>query len=534
MKVGSLTLHQVLRADLKVDDLDALPERCRESVPLDTRPHPGRPPRGEGASADLPWPEGGWADHVRRLTAGYRDGSRSPKAVVEKVLEEAAALAALTPSVGPLCDVATEQALAEAAASERRWREGKPKGPLDGVPWAVKEQTAVRGLPRRSGTAYADPTPQSDDATAVARMRAAGLIAVGTTVMTELGMTPNGANPKRSMPRNPHATDRIAGGSSTGSGVAVATGLVPIALGVDGGGSIRIPSAINGVFGIKPTWGRISRSGDTSTGSVSHLGPLACGTVELAYALETMSGPDSEDPQTFAAPARSPGSFLAALGRGVRGMVIGVPESEWEFASEPVQRVGRAALAALEKEGATIVPVELELARHAPAIGCVVIAAEARASVRYDWKHHADEMGHDLQITFAVLETFNAVEFLDTMRLRAGLRRELAKTFRSVDLLALPSTTMVGAKVSDTDMRTGFLDTKVIDGLCRFSFLGNLTGLPALSAPVGVDGMGLPVGLQLVGDAWDEATVLAAAAHLERIGVAATRRPRFSVGGARA
>ena len=359
-------------------------------------------------------------------------------------------------------------------------------------------------------------------------MRAAGAITLGTTPMTEFGMTPNGSNSKRTMPRNPHGTDRFAGGSSTGSGVAVATGLVPFAHGADGGGSIRIPASINGVFGIKPTWGRVSRAGDFSGGSVAHIGPLAGGSVDLALALEAMSGHDGDDPQTFAAPHRAPGSFTAALGRGVRGMRIGVPDAEWADASEPVQRAGRAALAALEREGATLVNVELELAKYASAIGVVIIACEARAGLRAEWREHADDMGDDLQVTFSALDAFSAVEYLETCRLRTGLRREMARTFQDVDLVAMPSTVAAAAKVSDADMRTGFLDTKIIDGLCRFMFLGNLTGLPAASAPVGCDAAGLPVGLQLVGDAWDEATIFAALAHLERIGAAIPRRPRIS------
>jgi aspartyl-tRNA(Asn)/glutamyl-tRNA(Gln) amidotransferase subunit A len=241
-----------------------------------------------------------------------------------------------------------------------------------------------------------------------------------------------------------------------------------------------------------------------------------------------MSGPDPEDPQTFAAPHREAGSFLSALGGGVRGLVIGVPDSEWIDASEAVQRAGRAALAALEKEGAKLVPVRLELARHAQALGVVTIACECRASVREDWKRHADEMSSDLQVTFAALDAFGAVEYLDVQRLRTGLRRELARAFREIDVLALPTTVTGAVPVSETDMRTGFLDTKVIDGLCRFNFLGNLTGLPAVAVPVGVDGSGVPLSLQLVGDAWDEATILAVSAHLERIGAAAARRPRVS------
>lgn len=526
-RVGTLALERILRSDLRVDRLPQLGGELRGDVPLDTNAHPGRPPRA-AASEDLPLPGArGWAPSMTTLTAAYRTGRVSPREVVRRAIGEARRLSALSPTVGPIYEMAEEVALREAAASEERWRSGHPRL-FDGVPWVVKEQTAVRGLARRAGTSFLDPSPCAEDATAVARLRAMGAITLGTTTMTEFGMTTNGANPKRAMPRNPHDVNHLAGGSSTGSAVAVATGLVPFALGADGGGSIRIPASVNGVFGLKPTWGRVSRSGDITGGSVAHIGPIACSTVDLAHTLEALSGHDPADPQTFAAPRREGGSFVHALGRGVRGTVIGVVESEWNDASEPVQRAGRAALAALEKDGAVLVPLRLELAAFAASIGYVIIASEARAGLREEWLHHADEMGDDLQVSLAALDAFSAVEYLDACRLRSGLRREVARAFKTVDLIALPSTVSAAAKVSEADMRTGFLDTRVLDGLCRFAFLGNLTGLPALSAPVGCDAIGLPVGLQLVGDAWDEATVLAASAHLERIGAAVTRRPRIT------
>ena len=157
----------------------------------------------------------------------------------------------------------------------------------------------------------------------------------------------------------------------------------------------------------------------------------------------------------------------------------------------------------------------------------MTIACEARAALRKEWRDHAKEMSADLQISFAALDAFSALEYLDVARLRSGLRRELAHVFDTVDLLALPSAS--GAtKVTEAEMQSGFLDTKVLDALCRFMFLGNLTGLPSLSAPVGADTAGLPIGLQLIGDAWDEATVIAASAHLERTGVAVPRRPRVT------
>jgi len=527
-RIGGKALQRMLRKELGVDRLAALPDTFRNDLPLDTRPHPGRPPR-EMPSQDLPWPDAGWAPSSTRIAEAYRSGKVSPREVTARALAEARRLAALTPTVGPMCELAEESAMAEAAEAETRWREGRSRGPFDGVPWVVKEQLAVRGLAQRAGTAYIDPAPRNADATCVRRVRDTGAVTLGTTTMTELGMTPNGANPKRTMPRNPHRTDRLAGGSSTGSGVAVATGLVPFALGADGGGSIRIPAAMNGVFGIKPTWARVSRAGELGGGSVTHVGPLAGGSVDLARALEAMSGHDGDDPQTLAAPARAAGTFVSALGRGVRGLRIGVPDREWADATGDIQRAGREAIAALEKEGATLVPLDLPLATHASAIGVVIIACEARALMRAAWRLHADEMGEDLQVSFAVLDAFSAIEYLETCRLRSGLRREMARAFGDVDLVAMPSTTSAAAKVTDTDMRTGFLDTEVIDGLCRFAFLGNLTGLPAASLPVGVDGDGLPLGLQLMGDAWDEATILAASAHLERIGVARTPKPGVAV-----
>lgn len=523
-RIGGITLSRIYRSDLRIDRLAALPDERRGDIPLDTNVHPGRPPRSF-PSEELPPPSKSWAPTSTTLTELYRAGKISPREVARRALDEAQRLARLEPTVGPMYELAEQSALSEAEASEKRWRRGEALGFFDGVPWVVKEQLAVRGLARRIGTEFVDATAFSEDATTVGRMRAAGAITLGTTVMTEFGMTPTGVNPKRAMPRNPHDTGHIAGGSSTGTGVAIATGLVPVGIGGDGGGSIRTPSALSGVFGIKPTWGRVSRSGDAFGGSVAHVGPLAGSTLDLAHALEILGGVDPNDPQTYPAPRREAGSFVRAVARGVKGLVVGVPDSEWQDASEPVQRAGREALAALEKEGAKLVPIQLEMAKFAAAIGYVVIAGEARAGLRTEWRDHRDRMSDDLVVTLAALDAFSVVEYLDVCRLRTGLRRELAHAFRAIDVLALPTTVATAAKVTDAEMRSGFIDSKVLDGLCRFAFLGNLTGLPAMSVPVGSDRGGLPIGLQLVGDAWDEATLFAASGHLERIGAAAPPRP---------
>ena len=421
---------------------------------------------------------------------------------------------------------ADDAARAEARASTARWRAGNPLGPLDGVPTAIKEELSVRGFPWSRGTDIGDPAPRAEDATCVARLRTAGAVSLGITAMTEYGLTPTGINAKRAMPRNPHLSACIAGGSSTGSAVAVATGLVPFAIGADGGGSIRTPAALNGIFGIKPTWGRISRHGG-SGGSVAHVGPLASSVLDLARVIDAVGGPDPLDAETRDGPP--PGSLATAVGRGVRGLVIGILEQEFADASPEVARAGQMAIDALVKEGARVVPLATHLARYAPAIGYVTITVEARAILSKEWREHADQLTPDLQLTFSTLDTLTAPELLDAQRLRAGLRRDIARCFETVDLLALPTTVATAARVTDAEMQSGLVDTKLLDGLCRFAFLANLTGLPAGSAPVGSDRDGLPIGFQLVGDAWDEATVLAAMAHLERIEAARVTRPGINV-----
>jgi Asp-tRNA(Asn)/Glu-tRNA(Gln) amidotransferase A subunit family amidase len=524
---GARLVYEILRSDLRIARLESLPDALFGDVPLDSWPRMGRAPRA-GLDARLPLPRAPWSGTSATLTAAYQSGAISPREVAMRALEAARALGARRPSVGPLMTSLDEEAMRAAEGSAERWRKKAPLGPLDGVPTAIKEQTALRGLPNRGGSDLTDATPAAADSTCVARLREAGAIILGQTPMTEFGMTPLGFNPKRTMPRNPHATDRSAGGSSTGAGVAVATGLVPYATGVDGGGSIRTPASFCGVFGIKPTWGRVSRDGDLASGTVSHIGPLASSTLDLARVLEAISGPDGKDREADLAPPRAPGSFVAALSRGVRGLRIAVVESEWADASPEVARTGREALRLLEKEGATLVDVRLEVARWAAAVGYLTIGLESLGMHRALVKRGA-AFNLDLRLTYAALGEASASDYVAAQRLRSGLRAEMAKAFGDVDLFALPTTATTAPRVSEADHEKGFLDARVLDAACRFAFLANLTGLPALSAPVGLDEARAPIGLQLVGDAWDEATVLATSAHLERVGIARVERPTVAV-----
>lgn len=515
----------VLRAQLGIDSVRALAEEYRGPLPVDQRPARARAEHGrETASLGIP-EASAWPRTSASFARAYAGAAARPVDVARRALAFARDLAARSPSLGPLVTYEDERALGAAEESAARFERGAPRA-LEGVPVVIKEEVDVAGLVTRLGTGWIRGAPAREDCPAVARLRAAGAIVLGHSPMTEYGMSPLGQNPHRVMPRNPHDERRLAGGSSTGSGVAVATGVAPMALGVDGGGSIRIPAAHNGVFGLKPTFGRIPMvGGGTGTGStVGHAGPLAASAADLAAFLEVCAGEDPRDPASVGQPLL--GSLGGALGRGVRGLTIGVDEAEWAAADTQIARAGRDALRALEADGARIVDVRVGLAARAPAIGYLTIALETLVGLRSVLPIHGSELGLDLQLMLAGLEAFRSDDYLDAQRLRVTLRRQVAETLRGVDLMALPTVARAAPRATEEEAREGFVDSAAIDAACRFAFLGNLTGVPCGTAPVGVDRDGMPIGLQLVGDAWDEACVLQAMAHLERAGAAEVVRPR--------
>jgi aspartyl-tRNA(Asn)/glutamyl-tRNA(Gln) amidotransferase subunit A len=520
-------IYALARRDLGMDTLAALEPELRGPQPLAARPLRARATHdrpSEGLPVAAP---DAAAPTSASLVAAFRAGTRSPVETTRRALDAAARLAADRPAMPVLLERDEAGALAAAEASEARWRRGTALGPLDGVPVTVKEEVDVRGLYTRLGTTYVGDAPAREDGAVVERLRAAGAVVLGSSPMTEYGLTPLGFNPHRAMPRNPHHTGHVAGGSSTGAAVGVATGVVPVAVGSDGGGSIRVPASFCGVFGLKPTFGRISRRGDGFGGTMAHLGPLGRSAWDLAVFLEATAGEDPADELTHGAPRCE---VVGALGRGVRGLRVGVLEEELRDADEAVARACEAALDALGKEGAVLVPLRAELLRAAPAIGYPTIGVESYAGLLDARRYHADAIGDDLAVSLSSLGELPADAYLDAQRLRARLRLDVAALLREVDVLALPTAARTATAVTDEELRGGFVDPPALGAACRFAFLANLTGLPAGTAPVGVDAAGLPIGLQIVGDAWDEACVLQVLAHLERARIAEVRRPRVFVG----
>jgi aspartyl-tRNA(Asn)/glutamyl-tRNA(Gln) amidotransferase subunit A len=517
-----LIRRQALR-DYGVAALQALGPGDRARLDLTPRPLQARAPRrfGDGGLAAPP----AALPTAAALRAAFASGRTTPGDVLARLAARIAAGRWGLATFSPFSDLDLERARAAADAATRRWRAGTPLGPLDGVPVSVKDEQDVATLPTRVGTRYRT-APALHDAFVVQSLRDAGAVVFGKTKMTELGLSPVGYNPHHDLPRNVYSAAHAAGGSSTGAGVAVALGLGPIAVGADGGGSVRIPACHSGVFGLKPTFGRVGRTGDACADvTVFHIGPLAASAQDIAEWMAVCGGPlDPDDDCAVWTPDRAhiAADCLAAVGRGVRGARIGVLRGELADAPPALAACVERALRELEKAGAQLVDVDIGLAAHAAAIGMLVIGSEALANLVGDLAAHAEDVSDGLRLVLELLRTMRGEDVLMAARHRAALRRQAAAALADVDLLALPTLPCPPRAYSLAEARVDISDAEGTRLLTRFAFLGNLTGLPAATVPCGMaataDGP-FPAGLQLVGDAWDEPSVIAAMATCARAGV---------------
>lgn len=445
----------------------------------------------------------------------YRAGL-SPSDVAERVLAAISATEAHTPPLRIMTAWTPERVREAAHASAARWREGRPLGPLDGVPVAVKDELDVLGYGTTVGTAFLGKSPAREDATVVARLRAAGALILGKTNMHEIGLGVTGVNPHLGACRNPHHPGHATGGSSSGPAAAVAAGLCPVAIGADGGGSIRIPASLCGAVGLKATFGRVSEHGAAPLcWSLAHVGPIAASVEDAALAYQLMAGADPRDPNSLGRPPV--GDALAAVrGAGdLRGVRIGVYDAYFNDAQEAVVAGCRRGLEALTAAGATLVPVTLERLALLRAVHLVTIVSEM-AAAHQQYLQEGAPYGADTRLNLALAQRLKASDYVHAQRLRSELCDAAARTFEQVDVLALPATGCTAPPIPDDALATGESNLPVTDAILRFSLFANVTGYPALSVPVGVDAQALPIGLQLIGRPYDELRLLALGRVVER------------------
>jgi len=458
------------------------------------------------AATDLAWLS------LEEVVGQIRDRRTSAEEVVRASL---ARIERLEPRLHAFITITADRALASARATS-------PSAALAGAPIALKDLFDTAGVRTTAGSRIlADRVPDAD-APVVARLRPAGAVTVGKTNMHEWAFGVTNQNPHFGGTRNPWDLARIPGGSSGGSAAALAAGCCYGALGSDTGGSIRIPSSLCGVVGLKPTFGRVSLRGVIPLSwTLDHAGPMARTVRDVALLYATIAGHDALDPGSVDIAAEDP---LAAIEAGARGMRIGLPRAHFfERSDDEVATLVRAAIATLEREGATVEectfpPSDLLLETQR-----TILATDAAAYHAEHLRDRADDIGADVLARLRVGQDVSGAQYALARRRRDEIRREVLTLFARYDVLATPATAIVAPLAEGADALAAAAR------LTATTSPFNLTGLPAISVPCGYTTGGLPVGLQIAGGPWREATVLRVARAYERATSWGTRRPAMAI-----
>jgi aspartyl-tRNA(Asn)/glutamyl-tRNA(Gln) amidotransferase subunit A len=451
----------------------------------------------------------------------------SPVEVTQAHLDR---VAALDGKMRAFITVTADAALAAAKAAEAAVMAGERLGPLHGVPLALKDLYQTRGVRTTGGSRILGDWLPEEDATVVRRLAAAGAVSLGKLNMHEFAFGPEGLNAHYDTPWNPWDpnTHRICGGSSSGSGAAVAAALCAGTLGSDTGGSIRIPSALCGITGIKPTYGRVSRAGVLPLSwSMDHVGPMCRSAADCALMLGAIAGRDPRDPSTSAEPVPD---WSAALTGDVRGLRVGVLRAFFlESTGVALRQAVEEAVRTLEKLGAVANDVAFAGASLTPGASFAVLSPEAYA-YHEDWlRTRPQDYGDDVRERLRVGAFVSAGDYLKGQRVRGILRDELNAAFANADVLVCATTPIVATPVGQTEVTVEHARMAVRTSLIRYTRPFNLTGHPVASVPCGFTAAGLPVGLQIVGRAFDEATVLRVADAYQRATDWHKRRPPLDV-----
>jgi aspartyl-tRNA(Asn)/glutamyl-tRNA(Gln) amidotransferase subunit A len=402
------------------------------------------------------------------------------------------------------------------------------RGPLHGLPVAVKDLFATKGVRTTGGSkVLADWVPRFD-ATVVERLRAAGAVLLGKLNMHEFAYGTTTNNPHYGPTRNPWDPECIPGGSSGGSGAAVAAGLCAAALGTDTGGSIRIPAAACGVVGLKPTYGRVSRHGVLPLSwSLDHVGPLTRTVEDAALLLAVLAGADRRDPTSS---THRVANYRSALRRPVRGLKVGIPSEHFlDLLDDTVRAAFDVALQTLRRLGVRVQPVSIPSAPQSQAAELAIMMPEASAYHARHLAARAADYGADVRPLLEMGRLVPATTMVAAQRLRARLASECAHVFERVDAIIVPSLPIAAPRLTDSIVRIAGVTVDVASALSRNMMLFNLTGLPAVALPCGRSSAGLPIGLQLAGRPFDEATVLRIAHAYERATEWHLQRPPLAV-----
>jgi len=443
------------------------------------------------------------------LLEQYRTKQLSPVEATDAALDR---IAEADPEVNAYCLVDADTAREQARASEQRWARGEPRGRLDGVPTSIKDIFLTKGWPtlRGSRTVERD-QPWNVDGAAVARLREDNAVFVGKTTTPEIAWKGVTDNPLTGITRNPWDPGRTAGGSSGGAAAAVALGMAPLAIGTDGGGSVRIPAAFCGIFTIKPTYGRIPHYPASPFGTLAHAGPMTTTVAETALMLDVLSGPDSRDWSALAPPS---GSFLDGLDVGVAGLRIAFsPDLGFAHVDpEVADSVARAAQVFTEL-GATVEQVDPGFSDPVEDFHVLWFAGAAK-SVEHLTDAQRELLDPGLREIVEQGLTYSAQDYLEATNTRMLLGQRMGAFHETYDLLLTP-TVGIPPFEAGLEVPPGASSPRWT-GWTPFTYPFNMTQQPAASAPCGFTSDGLPIGLQIVGARHSDALVLRASRAFEQ------------------
>ncbi|HEY4085052.1 MAG TPA: amidase [Bryobacteraceae bacterium] len=422
---------------------------------------------------------------------------------VELARESLKTIHAEQPRLNAFITITEETALEQARRADEDFAKGIDRSPLQGIPYALKDLFDTKGIRTTGGTKiFADRVPTTD-CTVYEKLREAGAVLMGKTGLHEFAYGITNNNPHFGPVRNPHDPSRIPGGSSGGSGAAVAAGMVAFALGSDTGGSIRIPAAYCGCTGHKPTYGIVSRYGCMPLGNnLDHMGPLATTPRDAALVMDAIAGYDSRDDSSTATPA---GNFWRD-DFSLRGVRAGIPENFFtERLAPEVAAAFQTALDRAKSAGAELKPIRVPDPESLNAIGRVILMAEVSALME-PYAHRRDEFGPDVIALIDQGRLLPATDYVNAQRLRRRWQREWAKVWKDIDIVLTPTAPIVAPKIGQATVSLGGNEEDARLATTRLVRSINVLGLPAVSVPLPV--AGLPIGLQIIGPPFADNLVL--------------------------
>jgi Asp-tRNA(Asn)/Glu-tRNA(Gln) amidotransferase A subunit family amidase len=462
-------------------------------------------------------PQGFQFRRVYDFIQAYQNQECTPLDVAQRLIQKIEESNTQKIPLGGMVQWNKEEILRQAEASTARWKAGTPRY-LEGVPVAVKDELDQKGFPTHVGSKILAKGPALEDATVVARLRQEGALLIGKANMHEIGIGVTGNNFHWGTPRNPYHLGHYTGGSSSGPGCVVAAGLCPIAVGADGGGSIRIPSAFCGIFGLKATFGRVSEQGAAPLcWSVAHIGPMSASAADCALMYAIMAGPDPKDPFTL---RQAPLELSGINTPHLQNIRIGVYSPWFEDASPEIVKACQQQVEYFQSLGAVVVPIEIPHLDTMRLSHLITIASEMAASMEKPYKEGYRRFGYDVRLNLALARLFNSRDYVRAQQMRTQAIQIFEKLFHQVDVIVTPTTGITAPPIPPKALAGGESDITTLTEIMRFIIPGNFCGNPAISFPVGYDSQGLPIGMQGIGRPWEEALLLRLASlaenHLER------------------